>query len=75
MAVCAARRLDRPLRLEMQAAEVIDPRESGDDVGSVRALTQWYTTRLEQFIRRAPEQYWWLHRRWKDNRPPRKKAA
>ncbi len=75
MAVCAARRLDRPLRLEMEAAEVIDPRDAGDDVSSVRAFTQWYTTRLEQFIRRAPEQYWWLHRRWKDTRPERKKAA
>jgi lauroyl/myristoyl acyltransferase len=23
---------------------------------------------LEECIRLAPEQYWWLHRRWKDKR-------
>ena len=23
---------------------------------------------LEQVVRIAPEQYWWVHRRWRDNR-------
>jgi KDO2-lipid IV(A) lauroyltransferase len=23
---------------------------------------------LEKIVRRAPEQYWWLHRRWKEQR-------
>jgi KDO2-lipid IV(A) lauroyltransferase len=34
-------------------------------------LTQWFTTVLENIIRQAPEQYWWVHRRWKGE-PPRK---
>jgi hypothetical protein len=38
---------------------------------SVPAMTQWYTRCLERIIRRAPEQYWWVHRRWKDGRPQR----
>ena len=38
-----------------------------DDV--VRRLTAAFTERLEAVVRQAPEQYLWLHRRWK-TRPP-----
>lgn len=77
MAVCCARRRGRPLEFEMELMGTCDPREASDEVGSIRQLTQWYTGRLEAMVRTAPEQYWWLHRRWKDPRPPRKakKAA
>ncbi len=73
VAIAAARRLDRPMRFEVDTPAAIDPRETGADVGTIRDLTQWYTSRLEEAIRRAPEQYWWLHRRWKDTRKPRRK--
>jgi Kdo2-lipid IVA lauroyltransferase/acyltransferase len=78
VAVCAARRLDRPLRLEMSVYDVSDPRAGGEEVRGVREFTQWYTKGLEKMIRSCPQQYWWLHRRWKDTRPKRgerKKAA
>jgi KDO2-lipid IV(A) lauroyltransferase len=71
VAACALRG-DRPLHFRMSVHAVADPRHHGVECGSVRALTQWYTTRLEEMIRWAPEQYWWLHRRWKDTRAPRK---
>jgi KDO2-lipid IV(A) lauroyltransferase len=79
VAVCAALRKGRPMRFELRMYDVADPRNAGDEVGSIRDLTQWYTSRLEEIIRREPNQYWWLHRRWKDTRKARrrrkKKAA
>jgi Kdo2-lipid IVA lauroyltransferase/acyltransferase len=51
-------------RFEMGVADVIDPRKfQGAD--AVEQITQAYTAALEQAIRLAPEQYFWLHRRWK----------
>ncbi len=77
VAVCYARRLAEPMQFEMVTQGMADPRDARDDVGTVRDMTQWYTSRLEQAIRTAPEQYWWVHRRWKDTRKKRagQKAA
>ncbi len=66
-----ARRGHRPLQYEVGAESILDPRELRDDPRAVVTITQWYTQGLERIIRKAPEQYWWIHRRWKDNRPER----
>jgi Kdo2-lipid IVA lauroyltransferase/acyltransferase len=65
------RRLDRPLRFEVGVTGLADPALlKGEQVPSylqsVHELTEWYNARLEEAIRMAPEQYWWLHRRWRD---------
>jgi KDO2-lipid IV(A) lauroyltransferase len=73
MVVCCSRRLGRPMRFEMSILAVADPRDSSPEVGSVRPLTQWYTSKLEEMVRQAPGQYWWIHRRWKDPRPPKRR--
>ena len=78
VAITNVRRLDRPLHLQMDTSAVGDPRDVDAELGTIRDVTQWYTSRIEDFIRRAPGQYWWLHRRWKDTRKRRrgkKKAA
>ncbi len=69
MMIGSTRRLERPLHFEMVTHAIADPRTSAD-AGNVKQYTQWFTNELEQAIREAPEQYWWLHRRWKDRRPP-----
>lgn len=62
------RRLDdsaaRWARFELGCEEVIDPREI-DSSNAILEITQRYTAALERIVRRAPEQYFWLHRRWK----------
>ncbi len=75
IAVCSVRRLGRPLEFEMKVTAMLDPREVPQSPDSLRDVTQWYTNRLEEMIRVAPEQYWWLHRRWKDSRPPKRVRA
>lgn len=57
---------------------LIDPRNLTTN-DPVREITQLYSTALEQVIRRSPEQYFWVHRRWKSvprtrNRPKEQDA-
>jgi KDO2-lipid IV(A) lauroyltransferase len=49
----------------VEVEDVIDPRDYADSPEVVKAITQRYTAALERLIRRHPEQYFWLHRRWK----------
>lgn len=65
---CYARRTGQPLHLEMGTGELLDPRKLSAEMRTVPAITHWYTRHLEHTIRQAPEQYWWVHRRWKDTR-------
>ncbi len=44
--------------------DVIDSREYPDADG-IQLISERYTAALERIIRRAPEQYFWVHRRWK----------
>ena len=43
----------------------IPPVCSGDDEADVLANTQNYTTAIEQAVRAYPDQWLWVHRRWK----------
>jgi KDO2-lipid IV(A) lauroyltransferase len=74
MMVCSNIRLDRPLTFELQVLGVADPK-SPDCPGSVQSLTRWYNECLESAIRAKPEQYWWVHRRWRGEPPKRSKAV
>ncbi len=51
-------------KFELAVEEVIDPQEITSD-NPILEITQRYTTALERAVRRAPEQYFWLHKRWK----------
>ncbi|MFC1490019.1 lysophospholipid acyltransferase family protein [Candidatus Latescibacterota bacterium] len=40
-----------------------------DENDTVETVTQRYTTSIEHVIREHPEQYFWMHRRWKTQEP------
>jgi Kdo2-lipid IVA lauroyltransferase/acyltransferase len=67
-----ARRLGRGFHYEVGCSAIIEPDELPGTPDDVRILTQRFTTALEAAIRRDPEQYLWLHRRWK-HQPKAKK--
>jgi len=60
-------------RFQIGATEIIDPRTltTHDPVGEI---TRRFTSGLEALIRQAPEQYFWVHRRWKSEPRVRKSA-
>jgi Kdo2-lipid IVA lauroyltransferase/acyltransferase len=63
---------ERWTRFEIGCEEIIDPDRYVDDPDAIRAITERYAAALERAIRRAPEQYLWVHRRWKSE--PRHRA-
>ena len=64
--ICFATRTDdRPMHFTMRMVDSLDPRELPPDISTVQQITQWHASRLEEQIRLAPNQYWWLHNRWK----------
>lgn len=60
-------------RYEINSADVILPEEYEKTSDAVRAMTQRFTSDLERLVRLAPEQYFWVHRRWKHQPQPRKR--
>jgi KDO2-lipid IV(A) lauroyltransferase len=72
--VGACTRGDRPLRFVFLHGGCADPRDLAPQERDVRRLTQWHAAALEGLIRTAPDQYWWLHRRWKDHRAADRRA-
>ncbi len=68
MMVSYSRRLNnKPLQIEIGLCGDMDPREETGELKTIPGLTAWFTKCLEGAIRRDPEQYWWVHRRWKGN--------
>jgi KDO2-lipid IV(A) lauroyltransferase len=49
--------------------EAIDSTATGNLEADVERIVADYTAVLERWVRRAPEQYFWHHRRWKHQRP------
>ncbi len=58
-------RSGKPMRFSMTVDGILDPDEPRWKNATVTEVTQWYSDLFEQIIRVAPEQYWWVHRRWK----------
>jgi len=65
MLVCSATRRRRMFDYDLRLEGVADPAANAPETADLRAISQWYTALLERAVRRAPAQYWWVHRRWR----------
>jgi KDO2-lipid IV(A) lauroyltransferase len=70
--VFAAARVGQPMRYKIYFEDLILPEDYSNHPDAPRAITERYTQALERLVRRHPEQYFWLHRRWKSQ--PKAKA-
>jgi KDO2-lipid IV(A) lauroyltransferase len=52
----------------------LDPLQDGDDKEeNIKRITQRYTSILECYVRKYPDHWYWIHRRWKSTLPKWKK--
>jgi KDO2-lipid IV(A) lauroyltransferase len=73
--VLGAARVGHPLRYVIYLEDTILPEDYEDRPDATQAITLRYTQALERLIRRHPEQYFWLHRRWKSRPRVRDRRA
>jgi KDO2-lipid IV(A) lauroyltransferase len=75
LVVTGAARVGRMMRYRVFVEDIIWPDEYANNPDAVRAITQRFTSALERLVRRFPDQYFWLHRRWKHQPARRKNKA
>lgn len=75
MIVIGVPRIGDRFYFHIHCEDVIDPRDYAPDSNPVKAITQRYHDALARMIRRHPEQYFWLHRRWKTQPQARKRKG
>lgn len=68
------RKGDKMFHLSISVERVLEPQSPEASGMSVKDMTQWYNTIYEEMIRRTPEQYWWIHNRWKQRWDKPKKS-
>ena len=74
--VGGARRRSPRFAYDVVAPRVILPEEWEQQDDPLRYITQEYTRAIEDLVRQAPEQYLWIHRRWKSQPgAPRRRRA
>lgn len=72
--VGTARRTGPPMHYTINLSAPIDPADYEHLPDAPQAITAAFTRALEAAIREAPEQYLWLHHRWK-HAPPLKRRG
>jgi KDO2-lipid IV(A) lauroyltransferase len=59
-------------RYKFVHGELLEPVNTGDRKQDIIATTALYTAEIEKIIRQYPDQWMWIHKRWK-TRPPGEK--
>jgi KDO2-lipid IV(A) lauroyltransferase len=72
--VLGAARTGHPMRYRIYLEEAILPEHHAHRPGASYEIARRFTQALERMVLRHPEQYFWLHRRWK-SQPPARKAC
>jgi Kdo2-lipid IVA lauroyltransferase/acyltransferase len=73
--VGGAYRTGPDFRYRLVVVDTIDPAEYPKSLDGALAITARYTAGIEKVVRMAPEQYLWVHRRWKTRPPEERKVA
>src|SRR5262245_37196370 len=73
--VLGVQKVAEPFRYRLTVEDTILPEQYDHHPDAVAAITARFTAALERMIRRHPEQYLWLHRRWKHQPRARERAA
>ncbi len=63
----------KPMHFVMSMDGCVEPTANPEEFASVEQLTQWYNDVLSSRIRQQPQQYWWLHDRWKEVAPAKRR--
>ena len=74
LTVLYALRKERLLHFDLVCVDLFDPAKD-DSISTIPELTLWYNRHIENGVRQAADQYWWLHRRWKDPRKTKRPAV
>ncbi len=65
IAVGGAWRLGNRFQFCAEVVDIIDPQDYADDPEAMFNITQRYNKGIEKLVARAPDQYLWMHRRWR----------
>ncbi len=57
-------------RLDLSPPIVVPPEGEGEDDMVIRSYTELWSRRLEEYVRRYPDHWFWMHRRWKTQPEP-----
>ncbi len=57
-------------RFRVTVEAPIEPLPTGDRDADAASLVQAVNDRIETWVRARPEQWFWVHRRWRDDRTP-----
>jgi KDO2-lipid IV(A) lauroyltransferase len=69
-----AQRLDRRFRYEMSVTDIVRPADWDNQPDPLFYITARFNRAIESMVRAVPEQYLWVHRRWK-SRPPHEREG
>ena len=61
----AAKRMGDRFQYQLHFADLIRPQDWADQPDPLFYITARYTRAIETMVRNAPDQYLWIHRRWK----------